>query len=115
MDVPEKLLKIVQEKGVEWAAAALVEGSYGYYSPSTALLIVNDMLETKQLYGGAERTCACFKGNPVAELESDFKTFESLEKRDPDKAKHIVEMVKRNKSMSTIESWAFSAQYPTLI
>jgi len=45
----EKLLKIINEKGVAWAAAALVSGSIGYYSPNKALLIIENLLKEKKL------------------------------------------------------------------
>ena len=110
----EKLLKIINEKGVAWAAAALVSGSIGYYSPSKALRIIENFLKEKKLYGGAERTCCCFKGDPYAEMLFDFTCFTRTEMTRPEETKRLQEVVKALAKESTLESWGFSAAFPTM-
>jgi hypothetical protein len=108
------LLKTISEKGVAWAAAALIHGSIGYYSPSVALRIVNDFVRNKKLYGGAERTICCFKGNPYDEMAFDFKNFKDLSSYDEPRVKRLIQVVKALAKESTIESWSFSCAYPTM-
>ena len=117
-NLTEKLLATIQEKGVEWAAAALVSGSIGYYSPSEALGIVNNFVESKQLFS-SERTMCCFKHDPYSEMEFDFHCFNLM---DTDRQQKVVERVKAFAKMvsqlkgteKTVASWAFSALAPTM-
>jgi len=66
---------------------------------------------------GAERTMACFKGDPIAELEFDFKCFKALEQRNPERVERLIDMVEEiaENEQSILDTWGFSCAYPTMV
>lgn len=109
----KELVAIVQQKGMDWAVAAMVDGSIGYHSPDGAKQMIEALLKGEQIWG-CERTYACFKGDALAEIEHDFKYFMHMEKIDPETVKRLCEVMKKLHGLSTIQQWTFSAAYPTL-
>jgi hypothetical protein len=76
---------------------------------------IEELLRDKNLTGGAERTLCCYKGDAIAEMESDFKYFSNKETYDVQGVNKRIELVKACANMSQAESWAFSSAYPTMI
>jgi hypothetical protein len=111
LELLPKVRDYVERKGIDWCVAALVDGSAGYYWYDTAKRFVENLLKGRNWV--TERTGACFRGNAAREALFDFMNFERLEERDPERAKRIVEFVKRSAGLGTAEAWTFSALYPT--
>lgn len=78
------LKKIVEEKGMLWAMAAMVEGSIGYHSPASAEIRIRQLMENRYVQG-CERSFAIFGGDSIEELEHDFKYFKAVEESNPER------------------------------
>jgi len=104
--------RYVRDKGLEWVIGALVDGSIGYHSYLSAKRLIDRVVANK--FALCERTSAIFNGDASKEILWDIRLFEDLEKRNPDKVKRILELVKRMKSLNMIQSWTLSMAYPTL-
>lgn len=110
----DELVKIVSEKGELWAVSAIVDGSIGYHSPISAKMRVDDLLKGAEVWG-CERDCACYGGDGLKAIASDFKYFLEKEKRNPEGSKAIMEAVKVMMGRdSWIEQVGFSMAYPTI-
>lgn len=107
------LKKTVEEKGKLWAIAAMVEGSIGYHSPTSAEIRVRALMEDRYV-PGCERSFAVFAGDSIEELEHDFRFFKAVEEGDPKKAQRIIEFVEKVSKMSNMGQWAISSLYPTM-
>jgi hypothetical protein len=88
------LAKIVHEKGREWAIVAMIDGSIGYHSVTSAANTIDQLLKGGRLWA-CERTFACYHGDPLAELESDFAYFERKESYATNVVKELVEYVRQ--------------------
>lgn len=88
------LKKIVEEKGMLWAMAAMVEGSIGYHSPKSAEIRIRQLMEDRCVQG-CERSSAIFGGDSIEEIEHDFKVFQAVEEQDPERAKRIMQIVEK--------------------
>lgn len=107
------LKKTVEEKGKLWAIAAMVDGSIGYHSFTSAEIRIRELMEDRYV-SGCERSFAVFAGDSIEELEHDFRFFKAVEERDPKKAQRIIEFVKKVSKMSNMGQWAISSLYPTM-
>jgi hypothetical protein len=108
-----KVREYVERKGLDWCIAALVDGSIGYYCYDTARRLIESVLKGRNWV--CERTGACFRGNSAEEALFDFRNFERLEERDPERVRRVIELVKRTAGLDTPEAWTFSCMYPTFI
>jgi hypothetical protein len=113
LELVPKVREYVERKGLDWCIAALVDGSIGYYWYDTAKRLIESVLKGRNWV--SERTGACFGGNSAKEALFDFRNFERLEERDPERARGIVELVKRTAGLDIIQAWTFSALYPTFV
>jgi len=110
----EQLIKIVHEKGEDWAISAIVDGSIGYHSPSGAKKRVEELLKGEQVWG-CERDYALFGGDGLRAIAHDFGYFLDREKYDAEEVKAIIQVVKL---MLQKADWpdqvGFSMAYPTI-
>jgi hypothetical protein len=114
------LAKVVHQKGREWAIAAMIDGSIGYHTVTGAANIIDRLLEAGRLWA-CERTLACYHGDPLAELESDFAYFRRKETYAMDAVRDIVEYVRQAEpqllKLGPTQRWAVettnSMLYPT--
>jgi hypothetical protein len=109
----EKIRQYYDNKGMLWLVAAAVEGSIGYYYPKAAENLIKSTLEGKIWV--SERCAACYKGDQTVEILSDIRHFEWLEKEHPEKAKAIIELVKKMYDMDWLEATTIGCLYPTLV
>jgi len=109
----QALKKIVEEKGKLWAIAAMVDGSIGYHSFTSAEIRIRELMEDRYV-SGCERSFACFGGDSIEAIAHDFRYFKAVEERDPEKAKRIIEFVNKTSKMSHMGQWAISSLYPTM-
>ena len=89
MPEPRDLKTLIQEKGEDWAVAAVVDGSIGYYSPVGARHVVQDFLAGhKQCC--SERCLACFGGDMAKMVRNDLERFLYVEEHQPERAARVV-------------------------
>ena len=88
------LAKIVHEKGRDWAIAAMIDSSVGYHSVTSAANTIDQLLKDGRLWA-CERTFACYHGDPLAELESDFAYLARKESYAANAVKDLVEFVRQ--------------------
>jgi hypothetical protein len=108
------LKRIVRERGMLWAIAAMVDGSIGYHSYTSAHNRIVQLMEDRYIYG-CERTWAIFGGDSVAEIEHDFKYFMSREEDNPDRNMRVVAFVEQ---LSKLDDWSQTGvglMYPTMV
>jgi len=110
-EVSRKVKQVVDEKGMTWLVAALVEGSLGYYTPAVAKVMVETLLKGKPYC--SERT-ALF-GDPLYEVEHAVEWFEYIEKTRPDKAQRIIEFVKEMEKRDDIDQLTMGLMYPSML
>ncbi|RKX44259.1 MAG: hypothetical protein DRP27_06870 [Thermotogae bacterium] len=106
------LKKMVEEKGMLWAVAAMVEGSIGYHSPKSAEIRIRQLMEDR-LVQGCERSHAVFAGDSIEEIEHDFKVFQAIEEQDPERAKRIMQIVEKVAKWKHESQVGFGLLYPT--
>lgn len=113
INTPELLKKVIDEKGIEWVIAAMVEGSIGYHTPKHARMLINKALE-----GGTKDWCercdACFGTDLFEMICFDIGLMKRMEERLPDKAARLVEAVKAISKMSDEAQMSVSLAYPTI-
>jgi hypothetical protein len=108
-----ELERIAREKGEDWAVAAMIHGSIGYHTPSSARVRIRNLLKGERIYG-CERTYACFKGDGLEEIAYDFRQFQYVEERDPEKVKRLIEVVRQVAKLDHMGQETFSLMYPTM-
>jgi hypothetical protein len=108
-----ELERIAREKGEDWAVAAMVHGSIGYHTPSSARVRIRNLLKGERIYG-CERTYACFNGDGLEEIAYDFRQFQYVEERDPEKVKRLIEVVRQVAKLDHMGQETFSLMYPTM-
>lgn len=108
----ERVQAIVEKHGKDWLIAAMIHGSIGYHSYESARIMVENALKGR--YWGCERTSACFRGDPTAEITHDASYFEYLEEHSPETPKRVLALVEQLKKLSDIEQTTFGLMYPTL-
>ena len=89
-----ELSNILEEKGMDWLVAALIDGSIGYHSPKHAKILINRAI-AGELKDYCERCVACFNCDLMKMIESDVEIFERLEARDPQRSERIVSFAKQ--------------------
>lgn len=109
----QDLKQIVKEKGKLWAISAMVEGSIGYHSPTSAEIRIRQLMEDRYVQG-CERSFALFGGDNIEEIEHDFKFFKAVEESDPERAKRIMQVVEKVSKWSHENQTGFGLLYPTL-
>jgi hypothetical protein len=104
---------VIDDKGRSWVIAALIDGSIGYYCPTSADIFIKD-LERGETKSFRERSMACFDANALEEFWHDIAYFLRVEETNPDKVKRLVDFVERTLGkLSDSQSMAFSSLYPT--
>lgn len=107
-----KVQAIVEKHGKEWLIAAMIHGSIGYHSVGSAETLINGVLKGR--HWGCERTDACFKGDPIAEIEHDASYFEYLEENSSETPKRVLVLVEQLRKLSDVQQTTFGLMYPTL-
>jgi len=109
----EKINRILEKKGEDWAVAAMIEGSIGYHTPKHARLLIKRFKEgVREDY--CERCIALFNCDLVDMIYWDVAGFERLEERDPEKAKRLLEFIKKVEKLDDEGQTAVSLMYPTM-
>jgi hypothetical protein len=113
MELVPRVREYVGLKGMDWCIVALVDGSVGYYTYDRAKRLLEYVLKGRNWF--SERTMACFEANAAKEALHDFKYFEYMERNDPEYVRRLIRVLKNTEGLNTIQSWTFSAMYPTTI
>ncbi len=109
----EELREILQEKGIDWLIAAMVEGSIGYHSPKHAKRLVEEAL-SGQTKDYCERCSACYGSDLPAMIDSDIKMMKYLEEQSPKRFQRVIEAVKQLSRLSTEGQTVAGLMYPTM-
>jgi len=104
---------ILEEKGMDWLVAALIEGSIGYHSPKHAKILINRAI-AGELKDYCERCVACFNCDLMKMIERDVEIFERLESRDPQRSERIVSFSKQIAKLDEEGQSLVSLAYPTM-
>jgi hypothetical protein len=109
----EELREILQEKGMDWLIAAMVEGSIGYHSLRSARVLIESALngETRD---ACERCLACYRGNLLDMIESDVSAMRFLETNIPEKADRLVKSMQQMGNLTLMQEMTASMMYPTM-
>ena len=76
------LSAVIENKGIDWVIAAMVEGSIGYHTPSGAKKLIDNFIEgVKESF--CERCYCCYKANLELMILNDIEGFERLEEYNP--------------------------------
>ena len=106
------LSAVIENKGIDWVTAAMVEGSIGYHTPAGAKKLINDFLNgVKESF--CERCYCCYNANLERMITSDIEGFEYLEGYDPSKVKRITGYTKKMIDEDTVSAIASGLMYPT--
>jgi len=108
-----ELSTILEEKGMDWLVAALIEGSIGYHSPKHAKILINRAI-AGELKDYCERCVACFNCDLMKMIERDVEIFERLESRDPQRSERIVSFSKQIAKLDEEGQSLVSLAYPTM-
>lgn len=81
--------RILEEKGEDWLCAALVDGSIGYYTPTSARIIVQEF-KRGETENYSERCIALYRCNLLKELVHDIRSFENRESYDIEGAQRLI-------------------------
>jgi hypothetical protein len=108
-----KLKKVLDEKGMDWLVAAMVEGSIGYHSPPGARRLIEGALagETKDY---CERCLACFKSDLLQMIESDIEGMRYTEEKNPKKFKLVMDTVRQIASLDAQGQTVAGLMFPTM-
>jgi len=109
----EKLGKILQEKGMDWLVAAMVEGSIGYHSPKHAKRLIEEAL-SGQTKDYCECCSACFGSDLLAMIDSDIKRMKYLEEESPKRFQRVIDAVEQISNLSTEGQTIAGLMYPTM-
>lgn len=101
---------IIAEKGLEYAIAAMVEGSIGYHTPSQAESIVG-AFKAGSDESFCERCMALYQCSLPKMLLSDLRSFGRMSEAG---RQQVIETVRKVMSWKSDEQMAFSMAYPTL-
>jgi len=108
-----ELSTILEEKGMDWLVAALIEGSIGYHSPKHAKILIERAV-AGEVKDYCERCVACFNCDLMKMIERDVEIFERLEARDPQRSERIVNVAKQIASLDEEGQSLVSLAYPTM-
>ena len=113
INTPEDLQKLVDEKGMPWLVAAMVEGSIGYHTPRHAEVVIESALSGKTK-DYCERCDACFRTDLFEMINYDVGLMLRLEDRDPEKVTRLIGTVKMISGMNSEAQTTISLAYPTM-
>jgi len=108
-----ELNNILEEKGMDWLVAALIEGSIGYHSQKHAKILIERAV-AGEVKDYCERCMACFNCDLMKMIERDVEIFESLEARDPQRSERIVRIAKQIANLDEEGQSLVSLAYPTM-
>ena len=108
-----ELSNILEEKGMDWLVAALIEGSIGYHSPKHAKILIERAV-AGEVKDYCERCVACFNCDLMKMIEHDLEIFERLEARDPQRSERIVSVAKQIANLDEEGQSLVSLAYPTM-
>jgi hypothetical protein len=108
-----ELSTILEEKGMDWLIAAMIEGSIGYHSPKHAKILINRAI-AGEVKDYCERCIACFNCDLLKMIERDVEIFERLEARDPQRSEGIVSFAKQIANLDEEGQSLVSLAYPTM-
>jgi hypothetical protein len=97
-----EIRKTLDEKGVNWIIAAIVEGSIGYYDPHGARRVIEKYIEGER-QNFCERCYCLYDGDQEKMVLDDIRKFLYLEQSCPDRFKNV---------MKFIEAWASMPEQP---
>ena len=106
------LSQAIKEHGEDWVAAAMVDGSIGYYSPRAAVSQIKSIASTGR--GAAERTIACFRGDVLSELQHDIERFVRIELDNPEHVAGLKSALTDMIGMDFGKSETLGLLYPTI-
>jgi hypothetical protein len=104
--------RALEKYGELWVITAMVDGSIGYHTFSSAKTLLTNVMENT--YVGCERTMACYDGDASLEIASDIFRMERLTEENPEKAKRLMEFVEKIANLPWEQATAISSLYPTL-
>ena len=84
-----RINKTIEEKGEDWLCAALVDGSIGYYTPTSARIIVQEF-KRGETENYSERCIALYRCNLLKEIVHDIRSFESRENYDREGIQRLI-------------------------
>lgn len=110
----DELKNILDQKGMDWLIAAMVDGSIGYHTPRSARRLIESALqgETKDW---CERCASCFAGDLLEMIGCDVRRMEYLEENSQEKVKRLIETVKQISGLSQEQQSTISLMYPTML
>ena len=108
-----ELNNILEEKGMDWLVAALIEGSIGYHSPKHAKILIERAV-AGEVKDYSERCVACFNCDLMKMIERDVEIFERLVARDPQRSGRIVSVAKQIANLDEEGQSLVSLAYPTM-
>jgi len=113
-EVKELVKKICGCFGEDFVATALVEGSYGYYSPCIAYHYIKELMRTG--WNFTERTVACYHACGLYEVGSDIDYLLLRKELKPEYVDGLIAFVRKLKDVDGFEFNAtFSALYPSKV
>jgi hypothetical protein len=104
--------RALEKFGELWVITAMVDGSIGYHTFSSAKTLLTNVVENT--YVVCERTMACYDGDASLEIASDIFRMERLAEENPEKAKRLMEFVEKIANLPWEQATAISSLYPTL-
>jgi len=104
--------RAMDKYGELWVIAAMVDGSIGYHTFTSAKNLLTNVMENTFI--GCERTMTCYDGDASLEIASDIFRMERLAEKNPEKAKRLMEFVKKIANLPWEQASAISSLYPTL-
>ncbi|MEM2355489.1 MAG: hypothetical protein QXO00_04130 [Candidatus Bathyarchaeia archaeon] len=108
----EYIRRALVKYGRTWIIAAMVDGSIGYHTFQSAENVLECVLNN--WFTVCERTMALYHCDASLEVASDIFRFERLFRENPEKAKRILEFVKRLEGLSWDKAITISMMYPTI-
>lgn len=107
------LKALVQEKGEDWAVAAVVDGSIGYYDPRGARRVVKQFMagETKCF---SERCMCCYGSDLEKMMRFDLESFLYREKHSPENVAKVIAFVQQWAKLPEDPLSGIGLMYPTL-
>jgi len=108
------LKSVIEEKGINWVIAAMVDGSIGYHTPNHAKKLIESFLNGKK-EDFCERCYCCFNKDLEAMIQYDVKGFEQLARHNQQKVERIIGYTEKMMDADTIDAITGGLLYPTMI
>lgn len=108
----QDVLDLLKEKGDDWAIAAVIDGSLGYFSPKGAEILLEQVKENKDWTNFSERCYSLYAGNLLRMVSDDFGWFLEKEGFAPVEVDLKVKSIQALKKMTDMEAMQFGAFYP---